>query len=276
MKRRDEQMINQLKSDQIPEIQRPSWLNENVINGSFPFRDILNESVFYPASGLDSDPIMHLGHYFWSFVYADYGYTPESILAALDPAPFMGELRGGYSLICRRSLTEDELPLTRWNEESSCWLEGGNNREARERATPPFAEWALLERNYGSDKPRELMSLLFVGADGVTLFKKLYVENKVAPACIAIIQPGDGMGDQNWTDFSNPNAYLAQAAIENPAGSPRFLLYGGNGRVEWYKQCCWSGYDRRVAWPLARRDFVPGNPLPHSRDGALGLFERIV
>ncbi len=266
----DEPMIRVLKSDGLPEIQRPSWLAENALGVPVPIRGLLTDSVYYPASGLDSDPIMHLGHYFWSFVYADYGCSLESIQASISAAKF-----AGYELIGRRSVSEDDLPLARWNSESGRYLEGGNNRAARERGIPPFAEWALLVRDYGSERPRELMSLLFVAADGVTLFKKLYVETGATPACVAIIQPRDGAGDQNWTDFSDPNAYLARAVMTNPAGSPRFLLYGGGGKVEWYKQPCWPAFDKCLVWPLERTEAsAPGVVFRRRRDGALSLWER--
>lgn len=262
-------MLRTLPSDLLPEVPRPTWLTERALDSSVPVPDLLGDSVFYPASGLDSDPMMYLGHHFWSFVYADYGFTPESTHAALGGGKF-----AGYKVLGRRSVTEDEIPLGRWNSESAGYLEGGNNREARERATPPFAEWAVLERDYGPDKPRELMSLLFVGADGVTLYKKLYLETGLTAACVAIIQPGDGMGDQNWTDFQNPTAYLAQAVLKNRAGSPRYLLFGGGGRAEWYKEPCWPIYNRCLAWPLERtQSSGAGNPLRSRREGALSLWE---
>lgn len=266
----DEHMIRILESNILPEIQRPAWLTGGALDARIRVQDLLHDSVFYPASGLDSDPLRLLGHHFWSFIYADYGLGPESVQSALGADKF-----GGYRLLGQWSVTEDELPLARWNSESAGYLEGGNNIEARERATPPFAEWALLERDYGPDMPQELMSLLFVGADGVTLFQKLYLQNGAAPACVAIIQPGDGMGDQNWTNFKDPNAYLAQAILKNPAGSPRFLLFGGNGRAEWYKEACWPSYDRCLAWPLAR-DEPPSavHPFGRPREGAMSLWER--
>lgn len=270
MDRHEERMITIMKTDKLPELQRPVWLSLESLASPVPIRELLSDSVFYPASGLDSDPMMHLGHYFWSFVYADYGYSPETIRAALGAAKF-----AGYELIGRRRVSEDEVSLARWNSESGGYLEGGNNRAARERGTPPFADWALLVRDYGSDKPRELMSLLFVGADGVTLFKKLYVESGVTPACVAIIQPGDGAGDENWTDFRDPNAYLARAVMTNPAGSPRFLLHGGGGKAEWYKESCWPVFDRCLAWPLERtEEAAPGNLIRRHREGALSLWER--
>lgn len=270
----DERMIRILKSDQLPEVLRPAWLTEGALDGPIPIQDLLSGSVFYPASGLDSDPMRHLGHHFWSFLYADYGFTPESIQSVFGADQF-----AGYKLLGRRCVTEDEIPLARWNSESAGYLEGGNNREARERATPPFAEWAFLERDYGPDKPRELMSFLFVGADAVTLFKKLYIETGATPDCIAIIQPGDGMGDQNWTNFKDPNAFLAQAMLMNSAGKPSFLLYGGNGRPEWYKDPVWPSYDTCVAWPLERK-INRGNPndagysFRGTRAGALSLWQR--
>ncbi|MCE2449019.1 MAG: hypothetical protein J4F35_11720 [Candidatus Latescibacteria bacterium] len=257
----------------LPEFTRPNWLADNMLDGNIPIIGLLRNSIFYPASGLDSDPIMHLGHHFWSFVYADYGYEPEFIKATLSAERF-----AGYKLLGRRSVSENELPLARWNSESDGWLEGGNNREARERGTPPFAQWALLVRDYGQEKPRELMSLLFVGAEGVTLFKKLYVDNEVAPACLAIIQPSDEMGE-NWTNFNDPNAYLAKTVMTNPSGSPRFLLYGGNGQVEWCKSSPWPEYDKLLAWPLERRinQDRKDDPLyswKGNREGALSLWKR--
>ncbi len=266
----DERMIRILTSDQLIEIQRPAWLTEDALDSPVRIQDLLRDSVFYPASGLDSDPMQLLGHHFWSFVYADYGFTPESIQAVLSADKF-----AGYKILRRRSVIEDEIPLAGWNSESAGYLEGGNIREAREKATPPFAEWALLERNYGPEKPPELMSFLFVGADGVTLFQRLYHKNGVAPACVAIIQPGDGMGDQNWTDFRNPTAYLARAVLSNPAGSPRFLLHGGGGKAEWYKESCWPTFGKCLAWPLERTESAsPGSPFRRRREGAMSLWER--
>ena len=270
----DEGVIRVLKSDQLPEMQRPHWLAESALDSPLPIQALLSGSVFYPASGLDSDPLMHLGHHFWSFVYADYGFTPEFIQSVFGADRF-----AGYKLLGRRSVTVDEVPLARWHSESVGYLEGGNNREARERATPPFAEWALLERDYGPDRPRELMSILFVSADAVTLFKKLYAETGATPDCIAIIQPGDGVGDQNWTNFKDPNAFLARAVLTNSVGTPSFLLYGGNGKPEWYKDAVWPSYDACLAWPLERKinrgdPNAAGYSFRGTREGALSLWKR--
>lgn len=275
MNRHEERMIPLLKSDQVPEIQRPEWLTESALNKPLPILDLLSESVYYPASGLDTDPMMHLGHYFWSFVYADYGYTSEEIRMALGAGKF-----GEFKLLAQRAVTEDELPLTRWNAETRGLLaegqpQGNNTGPFFRSGRCPFAEWALLERNYGPDKPRELMSLLYVGADGVALLEKLYADNRITPACVCVIQAPPAMGGFNWTNFEDENEILAQTLNRNSSGSPRFFLHGCGGKAEWYKKPCWPAYGRCLAWPLERTEETgPGKPLRRRREGALSLWER--
>ena len=261
-------MIEVLKTDRLPEMRRPEWLKGSLLERTLPAVDLLYESVYYPASGLDGDPMMHLGHHFWSYIYADYGYEHKAVIDSLSSGSF-----AGYRVLGRRTVGESELPLQRWNSATQGFLAGGNNRDARQRAQLPFAEWALLERNHGPDKPQELMSFLFFGADGVTLFKMLYVENKITPACIAIIQSSDEMGS-NWTNFRDPDAYLAEAVMTNSGGSPRFLLYGGNGNPEWYRRSCWPAYSDCIAWPLRRTNGGPMDLSWNQREDALSLFER--
>lgn len=207
--------------------------------------------------------------------FADYGYTPQAIRKTFGAEKF-----GDYKLLGRRTVTEEELPLRRWNSETDGRLAYGLPLENNappffRRGRCPFAEWALLERNYGPDKPRELMSLLYVGADGVALLEKLYVDNRVTPACICVIQAPPVLGGFNWTNFEDKNEILAQTLKSNSAGSPRFLLHGGGGKAEWYKEPCWPAYGRCLSWPLERTEVIgPGNPFRRRREGALSLWER--
>jgi len=246
-------------------VQPPEWLSGRPLDRPLPVHAVLAGSVYYPGSGTDGDPIKHLGGYFWSFVYADYGYTPEAVREALRAGAFGSHLR----LIGHRALTEAELPLTRWNEETRGQFAygrpvGNNAPPFYRRGRCPFAEWALLEDPAG--RPRRIFSLLFVGADGVTFFEKAYVERGLAPACICIIQAPPAMGGFNWTNFEDERGPLYQTVKTNPAGLPRYLLYGGGGDPNWYNKPCWPAYGRRLAWPLLRvRD---GRP-----EGALGLWE---
>ena len=77
-------MIEVLKTDRLPEVRRPEWLRGSLLGRTLPVVDLLYESVYYPASGLDGDPMMHLGHHFWSYIYADYGYGIGYITGGLS------------------------------------------------------------------------------------------------------------------------------------------------------------------------------------------------
>jgi len=126
-------------------------------------------------------------------------------------------------------------------------------------------EWALLEDQ--GNRPRRIVSLLFIGADGVALLEKLYADRQTSPACICVIQAPPSMGGFNWTSFENKDGPLFQSLSGSSAGLPRFLLYGGSGDPEWYKTSCWPAYRLRLAWPLMRmRNW--------RREGGLSLWER--
>jgi hypothetical protein len=85
-------------------------------------------------------------------------------------------------------------------------------------------------------------SLLFVCADGVATFQGLYNANLIAPKVVAVIQPGYSFGC-NWTNFNDPEQIFARLVLENPAGQPEMLLYGGISR-DWssYSSPCWPAY----------------------------------
>jgi hypothetical protein len=255
-----------LHESSLKEVPRPEWLSESGVDVVLPVNELLTDSVYYPGSATDGDPIKHLGRYFWSFVYADYGFTRDEIRKALDSGEF-----GGYKVSARRAVTENELPLEQWNAETGGRFAYGLPLENNappffRRGVCPFAEWVLLEDR--SVRPRRVISLLFFGADGVALLEKLYASRGISPACICVIQAPPALGGFNWTTFEDERGPLFQTLTKIKSGLPRFLLYGGSGDPEWYKKPCWSAYTLRLAWPLARmRNWRP--------DGALSFWERI-
>ncbi len=236
---------------------------ESAMSSPIPLMDLMRDSVFYPASGLDGDPLRHLGSYFSSFIFADYGYQVEDVMATFNDDGW-NRFAYPWKLVAKRRIIESELPLDQWHLNSAGFNEGGNRTEISRKAKPPFAVWAVFHRDVGDRHRPQLASLLFLGFEAVTAFQNLYITNSLTPACIAVIQPSDPMGS-NWTDFVDPDLILAQAVLQNPVGMPQYLLYGGRGKPEWYQDPCWPVYNRLLAWPLARRQ---------QREGALGLWKR--
>ena len=222
----------------IPELPRtdiPTWLREVEVDArgiiTTPFREIamLERSVYYPASGLDGNPLERLGAHFASFVYADYD-------ARFDAASVRKELLSveGYRVLGDRVLSRDEADVTAWTH-----APGFAGRLGR-----PFAQWAILERLPTFDDrhgPRRL-SFLFLGADGVAAYEGLYAANGLAPAVLAIVHPGTGFGG-NWTDFADPRGPLCDAVLGGGRPAPRYLYSHASGAGT----APWPAYDHHVA-----------------------------
>jgi hypothetical protein len=92
---------------ELPIISAPCWLS-NLSPGNFnqplPVTEILRDSLYYPSSAFDGDPIKHLAGNFRSFIYVDYGYTQDQLMKALESPGFKG-----YAPLAIRSVTQPEL-----------------------------------------------------------------------------------------------------------------------------------------------------------------------
>ena len=221
-------------------------------------RDFLHHSLYYPACGLDGDPVRYLASLVHSFVYVDYGLEHNEVWAALhdDRQGF-----SGYRVLDCRDVTEDELTPHGWQPIQPGSADG-NPMNFREYIKKPFAIWSVHERKSDYDEKHgpDRFSLLYVCADGAAASQALYHGNRCAPEVLAIIQPGTSFGC-NYTDFCDPNQILGRSVFQNRYGIPRYLLYGGMGCD--YREICWPVYSRLIRyWQV-----VDG--------GELGLWERI-
>lgn len=232
---------------QLPEIKALRWLTDmssaEVANGPFPLHEILQDSLYYPSSGFDGDPIRHLAGNILSFVYVDYGHTRDEFVNALRAPGFRG-----YDLFATRSVTERELTPNGWRPTPPTRADGEPSRY-RDWIKNPFCSWSLFQRredvptNHGPSR----FSLLYLCADGVAAFQALYVANSAFPKAIAVIQPGHAFGG-NWTDYTSPEQIFARSVLGNPSGHPEILLYGGIGRHDFYREPCWSNYEEHLCF----------------------------
>ena len=208
----------------------PAWLRGFAVyirvGSSFPLKRILKNSLYYPASEFDGDPVKFFAGNIHSFVYADCGRSEEELLQALANPGFLG-----YEPIATRSVTAQEL---NWPELPS-YLNETPVDSNLERfielgwVKQPFCSWTVFQRC--DDRPPShgpaRFSFLFLCADGTAAYQALYVANSIAPKAIAIIQPG-------WSYFSDPEHVLASTVAANPAGKPELLIYGGDGSRDSY------------------------------------------
>lgn len=204
-------------------------------DSEIPLDDILKDSLFYPASGLDAAPIKHLSKEIQSFVYADYSVTEEQFLGNLNFKD--------YSIVLQRKLDIDTV----FDNQFTSWYDSHAKSISQKHVVDvqaPYAYWLIAEKqeNIHSDGAA-LFSLLFLCAEGVTSYQALYSERGIAPKAIAVIQPGTGFGG-NWTNFRNPDGDLAKLVFSTKSW-PKLMLCGGSGGSR-YEKSDWPIFDKQV------------------------------
>jgi hypothetical protein len=209
----------------------------NIKNGEiidkFPLKELLENSLYYPACGRDGDPVWYAHREIQSFFYVDYGVTQKQIEASLygtgdygenitfrdsDPIGFKG-----YKVIGEKKLTSRELDPTgvvslttkkgqmQFVTDMHC-----KHNMLKDWIKNPFAKWYILERQPEFDDTHgpELFSFVFVCADGVSAYRTLYNFNQISPKYLAIFNPGDGFGF-NWDSFQSEDGQLCKTVLSN-------------------------------------------------------------
>ena len=233
--------------EQLSTIQETDWLSRvdpaAVREAAFPLHEVLRDSLYYPSSGFDGDPIRYLAGNVISFIYVDYGQSRDDFHAALSSPGFRG-----YEIIANRDVTEQELTPHGWAPSFPSSAHKSPSKYQDWMKTP-FCSWTILQRcdDVPASHGPHRFSLLYLCADGVAAFQALYTANNASPAIVAIIQPGHGFG-ANWTNFEDPQQIFARTVLQNPAGKPATLLYGGIGKRDFYRQPCWPDYPQLICF----------------------------
>ena len=235
-------------TEEFPRAAVPAWLDGITVAADhaqpFPFKRMLKNSLYYPSSGFDGDPVKYLAGHIHSFIYVDYGYSESDFLGALSNSGFRG-----YRPIVVRAVSEKELTPNGWTPLPLSQLDGDPAQHRHGWVKPPFCRWVVFERDSGFSPGHgpARFSLLYLCADGAAAYQALYVSNSAVPKAIAVIQPGHSFGG-NWTNFGEPSQILARTVAANPAGKPELLLYGGNGSRDYYRKPCWPEYGEHVCF----------------------------
>ena len=152
--------------DALKEKEQPNWLkqlefNNGLIISDFPLKDIISESLYYPASGVNGTPIKFLAGNFLSFIYVDYGYEKQEIMNEITE-PENGFM--GYKLLGIKELTKNDLAPNGWQPVMPINLPDEIMRleKLRNYIKQPFAIWSIFERlnHYNKEHVPERFSLL--------------------------------------------------------------------------------------------------------------------
>lgn len=226
-----------------------NWINtitpEN-FEKSFNLNEILKNSTFYPASGIDATNIEGLSEYNNSFVHVDYSIPENEVKRALTE-----DFRAvGYKLIGLRYIPESELtpngfkpnnlPLKDSEKERMNYMTNAKNTHN------PFCYWAIYEIDEtltGSTVGKiKKFSLLHIGGEACATFDALYVSNDINPRAVAILNPGEGYGD-NWTIFRDPEyrffKLMQLNSEKNSISLPEYLFTNMTSG----ENCFWPNYN---------------------------------
>ena len=182
-----------------------------------PIAEILEGSVFYPASAMDGRPVKYLGGFSHSFVYADCNVTRDELERNLDTFK-------GYRIHYLRSVRKEELCFRIFTPILPQPTDGDPRLLHVRPGFLPYALWVVYERQPEFDEAHgpERFSLLFVGGEGSVTFQALYYSNQCAPSCITLIRCDAFTG--NWTAFFDPSRILARSVMKNPHGTPDYIF----------------------------------------------------
>ena len=215
-----------------------NWLTNDVRDcldkkSPLPLKDILTDSLFYPAAGYDGSPVRHaksLGVN--SFVYVDSSMSEQTLDFTLLVRPFRG-----YRVFGQRELVKTDLIPDGWipslPENFDLYMKQKYIDAMRaEDANPQnaFARWIVLKRNDRVDDTHgpESFSLLYIRGEGVATYQAMYAKQGVVPKILAIIRPGTIRGGGNYSYFEN---FLLEVVLMHPQGMPPHLLewHGADG-----------------------------------------------
>lgn len=223
---------------ELSQLKMPSWLaslkTNNLMTAIFPLKEIIHDSLFYPACGFDGQPVKYFAGNVYSFIYVDYSRTKKALFQELESSGFRGYNIAGY-----REISKRELALSDWEQIMPIDF-ADEQKHHIVKIAKPYAIWAIFQRenDFSEEHGPKRFSLLYLCAEGVAAYQALFNSNNIVPKIIAIINPGTGFGG-NWTNFEDPDKIFAKIVKQNKAGIPRYLIYGGRGNSKYYKESCW-------------------------------------
>jgi hypothetical protein len=211
-----------------------SHINNSNIDEAFNMKDIIRNSMFYPASGIDGFPITVLKKYTNSFVYVDYG-TPikEVEQSLLNDFKLVGYELKGLKFLNKEDIYPKDVAFENYT----------FNAHELDRLSMPFIRklyrnamrntcgyWAVYQLKEDAMIKKDKLpyfSLLHIHGEAIDFFTKTYGYYHINPLAMTFICIGEGYGD-NWTIFRNTSYPFFQTLLKNHTeyhqDMPKYLL----------------------------------------------------
>ena len=215
-------------------VQVPSWIMNASINDELPLDDILQRSMFYPASGYDGRPVQYFCGATHSFVYVDSSCSYDFVVKHIDTFK-------GYQTVFSKVIDAETLNIESFKSHGNI-LSNSNRFDYFNSPFFKYAIWVIFERldDFDSNHGPQRFSLLYIGGEAVSVYWSLYWRRKISPFAITLIRCDGFTG--NWTTFFSDKAELASLVMMNELGGhPKYLFSMFQGRDgdspwRWYKK----------------------------------------
>jgi hypothetical protein len=253
----------------------PEWLMADEF--IFDIREIIKDSMFYPRSRLDTEPINYLFGNVYSFIYADYGLENSYQEA------FTNNIFIDFEIIHRESISHEAFNL--FDEE---YLYGFPNDVQLEdfkygifdMYNHPFRLKKELSSIYDIEKPKQhpfhcewyifqnscgrRFSLLYFESEPMLVYQTIYYLNKYAPKIVMLMYPEELEEFEEpayWSDYTNEEGYFGQLTTKQHFRGDDYVMIPeytviSIGVAPWGMYPKFIYHDRRIAiWgkELSRR-----------------------
>lgn len=233
--------------DQLPSQELPAWLGqvieapEDFCSTQFPLQEILKNSVYYPACGLDGTPVKWLAGNFHSFVYADYLIKPAYLVAEIN-GPLKRNGFKGYKPVLQRNIFPHEIVPPGWLHPIVLNQMFGQVIDDWHSGAQLLGHWSVWHRQPGYNEQHGpiAFSLFYITGEMSIVYQGLYFLNQIVPKVLSIIQPGSMGGE--WESAQEEGSFFHQVVRAHPGGMPDYLINGGYGPEEQYQHPCWREY----------------------------------
>lgn len=183
----------------FPELRVPIWLIKWDRHSRFSKESILDDSLFYVSSGIDTEFIFLFKDKIKSFIYCDLFIKPM-----MENDELTSKIQSYYDLKHYEQIDEEILSMPTKAEIIRHALLYNERWFTKNLKQDTSTHWYLYEDKKSPNNFKKMISFLYLCNESVLTFRHLYARYKIAPKVMVIKRAGL----MNYADFYSPNDVL--------------------------------------------------------------------
>jgi len=178
--------------------------------------------LFYPGAGMDFTPLECLADLCDTFVFCDWQVDEDVVRDRVGGLDLPGYAEPEITTLTVNDLCPDGIASADPAVLSSA------EQDAYSETYDIVRPWGRgMMATFPCQTSDRSLRLIYLGAEGVDTYWRLFTANGIRPEAIALIH-----ANNNWTDFEGWTEPLARVARANKAGLPKYLVTAHVGKLE--------------------------------------------